>query len=169
MLAYDPFVAPEAGEPFGVRLVSLEELLRSSDMVSLHVFLSKETRGLISAERLAGMKSDAYLVNTSRGPVVDEAALIAALQSGRIAGAALDVFEHEPLAADSPLLGMENVVLSPHVASYSEEGDAAHRLRVAQIALQVARGGLPERKVVINKALYDEIAELPALHGIPRA
>jgi D-3-phosphoglycerate dehydrogenase / 2-oxoglutarate reductase len=169
MLAYDPFVAPEAGEPFGVRLVSLEELLRSSDMVSLHVFLSKETRGLISAERLARMKSDAYLVNTSRGPVVDEAALIATLQAGGIAGAALDVFEHEPLAADSPLLGMENVILSPHVASYSEEGDAGHRLRVAQIALQVARGGLPERKVVINKALYDEIAELPALRGIPRA
>jgi D-3-phosphoglycerate dehydrogenase len=169
MLAYDPFVAPEAGEPFGVRLVSLEELLRSSHIVSLHVFLSTDTRGLMSAERLALMKSDGYLVNTSRGPVVDEAALIAALQSGRIAGAALDVFEHEPLAADSPLLGMENVILSPHLASYSEEGDAAHRLRVAQIALQVARGGLPERKVVINKALYDEIAELPAWSGIPRA
>jgi D-3-phosphoglycerate dehydrogenase / 2-oxoglutarate reductase len=169
LLAFDPYVAPEAGEPYGVRLVGLDELLRSSDVVSLHVFLSRDTRGLMSAERLALMKRDAYLINTSRGPVVDEAALIEALRAGRLAGAALDVFEQEPLPADSPLLGMDNVILSPHVASYSEEGDAAHMLRVAQIALQVARGGLPERKVVINKALYDELVELPELREVPRA
>jgi D-3-phosphoglycerate dehydrogenase / 2-oxoglutarate reductase len=151
MLAFDPFVPADAGQPYGVRLESLETVLRESDIVSLHVFLSRETRGLISAERLALMKPSAYLVNTSRGPVVDERALIDALQANHIAGAALDVFEQEPLPADSPLLRLDNVILSPHVASYSEEGDLAHRHRVAQIALQVAKGGLPERKVVINR------------------
>jgi D-3-phosphoglycerate dehydrogenase len=169
MLAFDPYVAPEAGEPFGVRLASLETVLRESDIVSLHVFLSRDTRGLMSAERLALMKPSAYLVNTSRGPVVDERALIATLQARQIAGAALDVFEHEPLPADSPLLQLDNVILSPHVASYSEEGDVAHRHRVAQLALQVARGGLPERKVVVNKGLYDELVELPQLASAPRA
>ena len=169
MVAYDPYVDPDSVREIGVSPVSLEELLRSSDIVSVHVFLSPETRGLVNAERLALMKPDAYLVNTARGPVVDEAALIVALRSGRLAGAALDVFEEEPLARDSPLIEMENVVLAPHLASYSEEGDRLHRLRVAEIALQVARGGLPERKVVLNKALYDRLAELPELAAVPRA
>jgi D-3-phosphoglycerate dehydrogenase len=168
MLAHDPFVDPNSVADTGVTLVGFDELLRESDIVSLHVFLSADTRGLINAERLALMKPEAYLVNTSRGPVVDEPALIEALQGGRLAGAALDVFEQEPLPADSPLLQMDNVVLIPHLASYSEEGDHLHRLRVAQIALQVARGGLPERKVVINKGLYDRLAALPELADVPR-
>jgi D-3-phosphoglycerate dehydrogenase / 2-oxoglutarate reductase len=169
IIAHDPFVAPEAVEGTGVTLVTMEELLRTSDLVSVHVFLNAQTRGLIGAEQLAMMKPTAYLINTSRGPVVDEAALIAALQSGKIAGAGLDVMEVEPLPADSPLNAMENVVLAPHLASYSEEGDARHRIRIAEIALQAANGGLPERKVVINKALYDRIASLPELAGVPRA
>ncbi|MBA2448600.1 MAG: C-terminal binding protein [Chloroflexi bacterium] len=169
MLAHDPYLGPEAAAGTGVTLVGMEELLRSSDIVSIHVFLSPQTRKLINAEQLALMKPEAYLVNTARGPVVDEAALIAALQAGRLAGAALDVFEEEPLAVDSPLIGMENVVLAPHLASYSEEGDHLHRLRIAEIALQVARGGLPERKVVVNKDLYDRLAELSELADVPRA
>jgi D-3-phosphoglycerate dehydrogenase len=169
MVAYDPYVDPESMAGTGVSLVGLEELLRSSDVVSIHVFLSLETRKLINAERLALMKPEAYLVNTARGPVVDEGALVAALREGRLAGAALDVFETEPLPPDSPLIEMENVVLAPHVASYSEEGSHLHRLRVAEIALQVAHGGLPERKVVVNKALYDRLTELPELAAVPRA
>lgn len=169
ILAHDPYIAPDATGGTGVELVDMDELLRASDVVSVHVFLSPQTRGLISAERLALMKPEAYLVNTARGPIVDETALIAALHEGRLAGAALDVFEKEPLAADSPLIGMENVVLAPHLASYSDEGDHLHRLRVAQIALQVANGGLPERKVVINKGLYDRLAALAELTAVPRA
>jgi len=169
MLAYDPYVAPDAAIRMGVALGSLETLLAESDIVSLHVFLAPETRGLISAERIRSMKPGAFLVNTSRGPVVDQPALIAALQESRIAGAALDVFETEPLPADSPLLTMDNVLLAPHVSSYSEEGDLLHRKRVAQIALQVARRGLPERKVVINKSLYDQLAAMPELGSVPRA
>jgi phosphoglycerate dehydrogenase-like enzyme len=89
---------------------------------------------------------------------VDEPALIEALQAGRLAGAGLDVFQVEPMAADNPLLSMPNVVLTPHIASYSEEGDVAHQLRTAEIIQQVVRGDLPERKVVVNKDLYDQLA-----------
>src|SRR5262249_29968323 len=87
--------------------------------------------------------------------VINEADLIDALRNDRLAGAGLDVFEQEPLPADSPLLGMDNVVLAPHLASYSEEGDARHQERIAEIALQVVGGSLPERKVVVNKTVYD--------------
>jgi D-3-phosphoglycerate dehydrogenase len=157
-LAADPYVSAEAAAAAGVELVSLEDLMRRSDVVSVHVFLNAETRGLINAQRLALMKPTAYLVNTSRGPVIDEAALIETLRARRIAGAALDVFEVEPVAADNPLLQMDNVLLSGHIASYSEEGDARHQIRIAEIALQVVRGGMPERKVVVNKGLYDQVA-----------
>ena len=168
MLAYDPYVPAETGTDYGVSLVSLEELLRESDIVSLHVFLNADTRHLIDAARLAQMKSTAILVNTSRGPVVEEPALIDALQSGRLAGAALDVFEKEPLDPASPLIQMDNVILAPHLASYSEEGDSLHRRRVGQLALQAASGGLPERKVIINKELYDRLAALTELAGAKR-
>jgi D-3-phosphoglycerate dehydrogenase len=159
IVAADPFVSPEVAEAMGVTMLSLDEVLAESDIVSLHVFLNKETRGLIGAQKLALMKPDAYLVNTSRGPVVDEAALVAALQNGRLAGAGLDVFEVEPMAASSPLLSMPNVLLTPHIASYSEEGDVRHHQRTAEIMRQVIDGQLPERKVVVNKDLYDQLAQ----------
>jgi D-3-phosphoglycerate dehydrogenase len=158
IIAADPFVAPEAAAAMGVTLMPLEDLLAEADIVSLHVFLNAQTRGLIDARRLALMKPDAYLVNTSRGPVVEEQALAEALRAGRLAGAGLDVFEVEPMAADSPLLQLPNVVLTPHIASYSEEGDVAHQARTADIILRVVKGELPERKVVVNKDLYDELA-----------
>src|SRR5919202_901386 len=157
-LAADPYVTADAAAALGVELVEVDELLRQSDIVSLHVFLNKETRGMIDARRLALMKPSAYIINTSRGPVINEKALIEALQNGRLAGAGLDVFEIEPVEANNPLLKMDNVLLAPHIASYSEEGDARHQQRVAEIALQVVQGGLPERKVVVNKNLYDQYA-----------
>jgi D-3-phosphoglycerate dehydrogenase / 2-oxoglutarate reductase len=157
-LASDPFVTAEAAAELGVSLVPIEQLLAESDVVSLHVFLNAQTRGMINAHNLSLMKPTAYLVNTSRGPVVDEKALVAALQAGTIAGAGLDVFEVEPMAADSPLLQMQNVTLTSHIASYSTEGDISHQARTAEILLQVVNGGLPERKVVVNKDLYDQLA-----------
>jgi D-3-phosphoglycerate dehydrogenase / 2-oxoglutarate reductase len=99
----------------GARQVAFEELLRESDVVTVHTPLDRDTRGLIDEEALGVMKPDALLVNASRGPVVDERALVAALQAGRIAGAALDVYEVEPLPADSPLRSLDNVFLAPHV------------------------------------------------------
>jgi D-3-phosphoglycerate dehydrogenase / 2-oxoglutarate reductase len=169
LMAHDPFVPHELAEQLGVELVALDELLRRSDVVSVHTFLSDETYHLIDAGRLAQMKPGAWLVNTARGKLVDEEALVAALGEGRIAGAALDVMEQEPLDPASPLTSMDNVILCPHVAGYSEEGIRQLRTRGAEIALQVARGGLPERKVVINRGLYDELAALPELEGVPRA
>lgn len=162
-VASDPYVTADAAEAVGVTLMPLEQVLAESDIVSLHVFLNAETRHLINAERLALMKRDAYLVNTSRGPVVDERALAEALSSGRLAGAGLDVFEVEPVAADSPLLKMPDVILTSHIASYSEEGDVAHQARTLEILTNVVQGNLPERKVVINKDLYDALA--PQVQG----
>ena len=158
MLTSDPFISEEVASAMGVQMVPLDQLLAESDIVSLHVFLNPETRHLIDARRLALMKPGAYLVNTSRGPVVDEQALVEALRAGRLAGAGLDVFEVEPVPADSPLLRLPNAVLTSHIASYSEEGDVAHQQRTVEILMQVVNGGLPERKVVVNKDLYDQVA-----------
>jgi glyoxylate reductase len=111
---------PELVAAVGARRLDLDELLRTSDFVSLHCPLTAETRGLISAERLALMKPEAILVNTARGPVVDEAALVAALREGRLAAAALDVYEHEP-EIHPELLALENATLLPHLGSATVE------------------------------------------------
>ena len=147
VLAYDPFVSQELAASLNVELVSLEELLRRSDYVSIHVPLMAATKGLINAEKLALMKPSAYLINTSRGPVVDETALIAALQDGQIAGAGLDVFEHEPLSNDSPLLRMENVTVTPHTASYADETFRIMFRRVGEEAALTLRGQMPNTPV----------------------
>ncbi len=168
LLAADPFVTAEAAAENGATLVSLDELLAQSDVVTLHVVLNESTRHLMSTERLAKMKRGAVLVNTCRGPVVDEVALADALRSGHLAGAGLDVFEHEPIGRDHPLAQLEQVILTPHAASQSVEGMQQARRRVGEIAISVALGGLPERKVVINKALYDRLAALPELASVPR-
>ena len=118
---YFDFVRREDLErEFGYRFVPLETLLRESDFVTLHLPLLPQTSGMIGAAEFALMKPTAYLINAARGPVVNEQALIAALQAGRIAGAGLDVYENEPLPASSPLLAMENVITLPHVGSATE-------------------------------------------------
>jgi phosphoglycerate dehydrogenase-like enzyme len=113
----------------GAEAVGFEELLERSDAVMVHMPLDQDTRGLLGAAEMRRMKPGALLVNTSRGPIIDEAALVAALQSGHLGGAALDVFENEPLATDSPLRGMDNVLLTPHIAGYT--GQARENLRDA--------------------------------------
>jgi phosphoglycerate dehydrogenase-like enzyme len=120
-LAFDPYTTPDRASQLGVELVSLEELLRASDYVLVNCPLTPQTRGLLGKEQFALMKPDAVLINTARGPIVQQAALIEALQSGQIAGAALDVFEQEPLSADSPLAAMDNVILSSHSIAWTEE------------------------------------------------
>jgi glyoxylate reductase len=121
ILFYDVIPRPEMEKDFGAKKVDLDTLLRESDFVSVHVPLMKETHHLINAEKLGLMKKTAYLINNSRGPVVDEKALYEALKKGQIAGAGLDVFELEPVPADSPLLKLDNVVVAPHVSSASLE------------------------------------------------
>ena len=116
VLVADPVAEADTVARLGYRLVELDELLRRADFVSLHAPLTAETRHLIDARRLALMKPGAILVNTARGGLVDEAALVRALEEKRIGGAALDVFEVEPLPPDSPLRRLDQVVLTPHVA-----------------------------------------------------
>ena len=120
LIAYDPFIPDELFEEVGAKSVSFDELLAESDYVSIHMPLDDSTHHLIDEDALRKMKPNAILINSSRGPVVDEAALIRALQEGWILGAGLDVFEKEPPDPDNPLLTMDNVVLTPHAAHYSE-------------------------------------------------
>lgn len=120
VLYHDTVRREDLERQHGYRFVTLDTLLRESDFVSLHTALTPETRGMIGESELAKMKPTAFLINTSRGPVVNEGALIAALQAGRPAGAGLDVFETEPIDLESPLLKMETVVALPHVGSATE-------------------------------------------------
>jgi phosphoglycerate dehydrogenase-like enzyme len=115
LLAYSRSLTADRAKEFGAEAVSLDDLLRRSDIVSVHVPLTPESRGLLGEAQLALMKPSAYLVNTSRGPIVDERALMRTLAERRIAGAALDVYDEEPLPADHPLRRLDNVVLTPHV------------------------------------------------------
>lgn len=121
VVAWSQNLTPEKAAEGGAAYVSKEELLRTSDIVSIHLVLSDRTRGLISAREFSSMKPTALLVNVSRGPIVDEAAMLDALKSGRIAHAALDVYDREPLPADHPLRKMDNVTLSPHLGYVNDE------------------------------------------------
>ena len=122
VVAWTPHPSPERAERLGVRFLALDELLALADAVSIHVKLTDQTRGLIGARELALMRPGALLVNTARGPVVDAAALKAALDSGHLGGAGLDVFAEEPLPAGDPLLSCQQVVLTPHCADTTPEG-----------------------------------------------
>jgi D-3-phosphoglycerate dehydrogenase len=138
--AYDPFVG-QANAPDGVRMLLLDELLASSDFVTVHVPFGDDTRRLFDTSRIARMKPGARLVCAARGGIVDETALVAALQSGHLAGAALDVFEQEPLPADSPLRQAPNLVLTPHLGASTHEAKRNVSIEMArQVALAVQKG-----------------------------
>ena len=124
----------------GVERVAFEELLSRSDVLSIHLVLGERTRGLFGADELARCKPGAVLINTSRGPIVDEAALIAALRDGPLAAAGLDVYDREPLALDDPLLSLENAVLLPHLGYVSEPGFRAMYGEVVQDIAAWMRG-----------------------------
>ena len=144
VVAYDPFVEPQVYDAAGVSSVALMELARRSDYVSCHPPLTEQTRGMIDASFFAHMKPSAYFINPSRGAVVKESDLIAALRDGSIAGAGLDVYESEPIDQSHPFCAMDNVILTPHSASYADATFSSLRRRVAQSALAVVKGELPE-------------------------
>jgi len=143
VVAYDVLHDHVFAESIGVSFVSLEQLLKESDFVSLHLLLNEQTRKLINAERLAMMKPTAYLINTARGPIVDEEALYVALKEKRIAGAALDVFEQEPLQAESPLRTLDNLYMTPHVAGSTVNTRYGTAVVAAENVLQLFRGERP--------------------------
>jgi D-3-phosphoglycerate dehydrogenase / 2-oxoglutarate reductase len=140
VVAHDPYVKPEVLANAAVEDASFDAVLGMSDFVSVHAPLLPATRGLVNAAAFAKMKKGAFLINTARGPLVDEAALVAALDSGHLGGAALDVVTTEPLAKDSPLIGRDNVILTPHTAFYSVEALEELQTKCASDVARVLSG-----------------------------
>jgi len=152
--AYDPYVSQEHADLINVRLVDLEMLFRESDFLTINCALNDETRGMVNAELLSLMKPTAYLINTARGPIVRQADLIDALQSNKITGAGLDVFDQEPLPADSPLTQLENVILSPHALAWTDDLYRGNGIGACKNVLTILRGGIPRHTV--NKGVIDQ-------------
>lgn len=155
LLASDPFVDPARADELGVELVSLDELLGRADYVTIHCPLLPETHHLLGADQFARMKPGAILVNTARGPIVDGAALLEALNRRSLALAGLDVFEEEPLPSDSPLRAHPRVVLTDHAAWYSEESQVELQTTAAEEAVRVCTGGLP--RSLANPEVIDQL------------
>ena len=148
-LGYDPYVKAEAVADLGVRLVDVETVMRESDFVCVNCPLSPQTRGMIGERELSWMKPSAYFINTSRGPIVDQSALYRALKEGRIRGAALDVFEVEPIPANDPILELENVILTPHSLCWTDECFRKMGESAVQSVLAVLKGETPQQ--VVNR------------------
>ncbi len=169
-IAFDPFVPDSVLQELGVRGVTLDELLATSDFVSIHCPLNKRTRGLIGANELARMKPTAYLLNTARGGIVDEQALFDALQSKRLAGAAIDCFEDEPVEDPHPLGKLENVILAPHSIAWSVELFRDIGRMACQGMLDLTEGKRPTG--VVNPELFEREsfqAKWARIAGVPQA
>jgi D-3-phosphoglycerate dehydrogenase len=167
--ASDPAADPIGAAKEGVTLMSLHELMASADVVVVCCALTPETFHLIDGDAIARMKRTAYLVNIARGPIVDQAALTAALSSGALAGAGLDVFEKEPIDPDDPLLRLENVVLAPHSLGWTDQVFRDNGLSAASAALDVASGRVPRflvnREVLDHPRVRDRIREAGGGHA----
>jgi phosphoglycerate dehydrogenase-like enzyme len=156
LIAHDPYADPAVARDLGVRLVGLEELFAESDVLSISCPLNEETRYIVNAERLALMKPSAYLINTSRGPVVDEAALTRVLEEDRIAGAGLDVFEEEPSPADHPLYRLDNVIVTPHALCWTDQCFAGIGAADVKAVFDVMHGRVPTG--IVNREITDQPA-----------
>ncbi|MGQ9629962.1 MAG: C-terminal binding protein [bacterium] len=154
-VAYDPYVEDKVFKEEGVERVNLETLLREADIISLHAALTKETYHLIGERELKMMKPTAFLVNTSRGKLIDQGALYRALRDNIIAGAGLDVLEEEPPRPDDPILSLDNVIFTPHLAFYSEESFVRLRTTAVESAIKVIKGEMPQS--VVNKDVLKKI------------
>ncbi len=146
-IAHDPFVAGADAAALGVTLVELDRVFRDSDFLAVNLPLTPETEKLVDAERLAMMKSSAYLINTSRGPIVDQPALVTALRDGTIAGAGIDVFDPEPPSPDDPLLDLDNVIVTPHALCWTDQCFAGIGASTVAAAMTVKRGAVPDHIV----------------------
>ena len=157
LIAHDPYIDPRSARAINVELTDLETVFRESDFLSVSVPLSADTRHLVNASRLQLMKSTAFLINTSRGPVVDQHALVEALKTGIIAGAGLDVFEPEPPEADDPLLTLDNVILSPHALCWTDQCFAGIGAQDLEHVFSIKRGVTPSVLVdpdVVNNSKF---------------
>jgi phosphoglycerate dehydrogenase-like enzyme len=156
-IACDPYVTQESVAPLGVKLVDMDTLFREADFLCVNCPLSDETRTLVGSRQFGMMKPSAYFINTARGPIVDEKALIEALSANRIAGAGLDVFEREPVSMDNPLLKLENVVVTPHHICLTDECINTVAASVFSACRDLAAGRVPKNVVnqeVLGKVTY---------------
>ncbi len=153
VLACDPYAVAVAAEALGVELVSLETMMRESDFVVINCLLNKQTYHLLGARELGWMKPTAYLVNSARGGIIDPAALYETLAGGRIAGAALDVFEPEPPDPADPLLHLDNVIVAPHAIGWTEEIVRENAIADCEACLAVFRGEVPRH--IVNRAVVE--------------
>jgi D-3-phosphoglycerate dehydrogenase len=160
VLAFDPFVSQEYAQYLGVELAGLEEVIRQADFLTVHTPLTESTRGLIGARELAMMKPTARVVNCARGGIIDEEALLVALEEGRLAGAALDVFSQEPPAADSPLLRSPRIIVTPHLGAMTQEAQVSVAVDIAQEVITVLRGQQPRYAVNAPLILPEALAVL---------
>ncbi|MBM4436256.1 MAG: C-terminal binding protein [Actinobacteria bacterium] len=144
ILVFDPYITPERLQDIGAELVSKDRLIAESDVISCHAPLTPETRHIVGEPELRGMKKSAFLVNTARGPLVDEYALARALREGWIAGAGVDVLAQEPPPPDHPLIGLPNAIITPHAAFLSEESVLELERRAALAVVRVLQGRMPE-------------------------
>ena len=152
-IAHDPYADPALAAELGVTLTDLDTVFREADFVCVNCPLSDETRHLVNAERLSLMKPTAFLVNTARGPIVDQAALTDALREGRIAGAGIDVFEREPPDADDPLLALDNVIVTPHALCWTDQLFAGSGAADVRAVLAVMEGRAPSG--IVNRDVVD--------------
>ncbi len=159
LLAYDPYAPRDVAAALGVELVDLDTIFAASDFVAVNCPLNRQTRGLITGRELSLMKPTAYFVNTARGAIVDHADLVAALRTGAIAGAGLDVFAEEPLPASDPLIGLDNVILAPHALGYTDDLVRGNSVGVCENVLAMLQGKIPP--FVVNK----DVLERPTFQG----
>jgi len=150
VIGYDPYLPPKVAQDAGITLMNLDEVIKQSDFVSVHAALTSETRHMISDREFGLMKPSAFIVNVARGPLIDEAALVRALKAKKIAGAGLDVHEKEPLDRDDPLLALDNVILTPHTAFYSDAAYSKLRRGVGNAVARVLTGYWP--RSAVNRA-----------------
>ena len=151
-IAHDPFADPKVAAELGIELVGLDDLFARADILTVNCPLTDATHHIVNAERLALMKPTAYLINTARGPIVDQRALTETLQAGRIAGAGLDVFEREPIDPHDPLLLLDNIIVAPHALCFTDEVALGNGSSAIRSILAVARGEVP-RNIVNREAV----------------
>ncbi len=163
LLGCDPNVPQSAVSSLGVSMVDLDKLLKQSDYISVNTLLDEQTRGLIGAREFGLMKPSAYFINTARGPVVVEAALIDSLKDNRIAGAAIDVFEQEPVSPDNPLLKMDNVIVAPHAICHTDECMSLLGQSAFKAAVELAHGRKPH--LIVNTEVLQRLEWVGKFHA----
>ena len=160
-VGHDPYVTPEAASPAGIQWLELDDLLRTADFVVVTCALTPQTRHLLNAKRLSLLQPTTFLISMARGRIVDQAALTRVLQERRIAGAALDVFEQEPISPDDPLLKLDNVIVAPHAICWTDEMFLGNGREACQSILDFSSGRVPQ--CVVNRDLLERLRQHPKL------